>query len=129
MQTPSKAFSNEQGVVMESTDVRVARMEEQLKFMITEAGEAKAARKAQYESMDELRGLVTQLAQSIATMNTDVNSVRTKLDGQAPTIEEFITIKHKVVGAGKIGKWLWVAGTAVISYAFASRETLIKWLT
>lgn len=105
----------------ESVEVRVARLEEQLRFLVEEAKEAKTNRKGQYENIELLR-------QAMTTMAGEVTEVKTKLAGQAPTIEEFITIKHKVVGAGKLGGWLWTAGAFLIGILAASRETIVDWI-
>lgn len=106
----------------ESVEVRVARLEENLRFLVDEAKEARINRKGQYESIEALKA-------SLAAMAGEVTKVRTKLDGQTPTIEEFITIKHKVVGAGKLGKWVWVSLGGIITFLFSSREAIISWLT
>lgn len=106
----------------ETVEVRVARLEEQLKFLVEDAREAKASRKSQYETMEAL-------SKSVLALATDVTEVKGKLAGQAPTIEEFITIKHKVVGAGKLGRWLWIAGSFLIGFVFSSREAILTWLT
>ena len=105
----------------ETVEVRVARLEEQLKFLVEDAREAKASRKSQYESIEAL-------SKAMLAMSTDMTEVKGKLAGQAPTIEEFITIKHKVVGAGKLGRWLWTAGAFLIGFVFSSREQIIAWL-
>ncbi len=106
----------------ESVEVRVARLEENLRFLVDEAKEARINRKGQYESIEALKA-------SLAVMAGEVTKVRTKLDGQTPTIEEFITIKHKVVGAGKLGKWVWVSLGGIITFLFSSREAIISWLS
>ena len=106
----------------ESVEVRVARLEEQLKFLVDEAKEAKINRKGQYESIEALRRAMT-------TMAGEVGEVKNKLAGQAPTIEEFITIKHKVVGAGKLGRGLWTVGAFLIGVVYSSREAILSWLT
>lgn len=106
----------------ESVEVRVARLEEQLKFLVDAAKEAKISRKGQYESIEALR-------QAMTTMAGEVTEVKGKLAGQAPTIEEFITIKHKVVGAGKLGKWVWVTLGGAITFIYSSREAILAWLT
>lgn len=107
---------------MESVEVRVARLEENMKFLVNESIEAKAARKAQYTTMEEMK-------ESVHSMAGEVTTVKDKLATASPTIEEFITIKHKIVGAGKLGKWLWTIGAALIGYAYASREAIGHWLT
>jgi len=106
----------------ESVEVRVARLEEQLKFLVDDAKEAKINRKGQYDSIEALR-------HAMATMAGEVGEVKSKLAGQAPTIEEFITIKHKVVGAGKLGKWLWAIGAFIIGSVFSAREGILSMLS
>lgn len=108
-------------LMSEPVEVRVARLEEKMQFLVDESKEAKIARKAQYEVLETL-------GRSMQSMATEVTDVKTKLAGQAPTIEEFITIKHKVVGAGKLGKWVWVALGGVITFVYNSREAIIAWL-
>lgn len=106
----------------ESVEVRVARLEENMKFLVEEAKAAKEARKDQYSTNQSV-------GNSLQTMGNALEAVKTKLDGQTPTIEEFITIKHKVVGAGKLGKWTWITFGGLITFVFSSRETIIQWLT
>lgn len=105
----------------EPIEVRVTRLEEQLRFLVDDAKEAKINRKGQYESIEYLR-------QAMSTMAGEVTEVKSKLAGQAPTIEEFITIKQKVVGAGKMGKVIWVIGAFMIGVVYSSREAVIGWL-
>lgn len=113
----------------EAVEVRVARLEEQLKFLVRDAEDAKASRGRQYESIEALRAAIDGVVSSMTSMANEVSVVKGKLDGQAPTIEEFITIKHKVVGAGKLGKWVWVTLGGLITFLFSSREAIIRWLT
>ena len=105
----------------ESTEVRIARMEEQMKFIVRDAGEASKARKTQYEATENIQRTVDDLARSVQV-------VTETLAGQKPTIEEFITIKHKVVGAGKLGRWLWIAGAFLLGTAANLREHFGLWL-
>ena len=105
----------------ERVEVRVARLEEQLKFLVDDAKEAKINRKGQYESIEYLR-------QAMSTIAGEVTEVKSKLAGQAPTIEEFITIKHKVVGAGKVGKAVWAVGAFIIGIVYSSHEAILGWL-
>lgn len=92
-----------------------------MKFLVEEAREAKTSRKAQYETNESLSRLITSLT-------TDVKTVADKLAGQAPTIQEFITIKHKVDGAGKLGKFFWAFGSMLLG-ALASGVAVIKYMT
>jgi len=105
----------------EAVEVRVARLEEKMNFLVDEAKEAKAARKMQYTTNEDNKAKMTEIGNSLS-------AVETKLAGQAPTIEEFITIKHKVVGAGKMGKGVWAVGAFIIGVLYSSREAVIGWL-
>ena len=106
----------------ESVEVRVARLEENMKFLVKDAEAASISRKNQYTAIEGIQQAVTSMASTVA-------AVKDKLDGQAPTIEEFITIKHKVVGAGRLGKWLWVVGAFMLGTISTSREHIISWLS
>lgn len=106
----------------ESLEVQFARMDEQMKMILSELREGKTDRKEQYERIEKIATVMN-------TINGRVENVENKLAGQAPTIEEFITIKHKVVGAGIMGKWLWAAGAGIIAFAYASREQIVQFLS
>ncbi|WWC82040.1 phage tail length tape-measure protein T [Burkholderia phage vB_BpP_HN05] len=106
----------------EDEKVRLARLEERFNFIATELSEAKASRKIQYEKLEEMSQTVTQ-------MDNRVQVVEGSLKQQAPTIEEFITIKHKVVGAGLAGKWTWAILGGIISFLFTIRGEIIQWLS
>lgn len=106
----------------EIIETRVVRLEEKLSFLVEEAKEAKLARKLQYSTNEDNRIQMAAIGHSLAM-------VQTKLDGQTPTIEEFISIKQKVIGAGKIGKAIWAAGVFVIGVAYSSREAILHWFS
>lgn len=104
----------------EVVEVRVARLEEKMNFLVDEAKEAKAARKMQYATNEDNKAKMIEIGNSLL-------AVEIKLAGQAPTIEEFITIKQKVVGAGKMGKIVWAIGAFIIGVVYSSREAIIGW--
>lgn len=106
----------------ESVEVRVARLEENMKFLVKDAEQASLARKSQYTAIEAIQSTVSNMA-------TTMTSLKDKLDGQAPTIEEFITTKHEVVGAGRLGKWLWAVGAFLLGTASGARGYIVAWLT
>ena len=106
----------------EDEKVRLARLEERFNFIYNELMEAKTSRKNQYEKIEEMSSTVVQI-------DNRVQIVEGSLKQQAPTIEEFITIKHKVVGAGFAGKWVWVILSGVIGFLFSLRAEIIGWLS
>ena len=75
----------------ESTEVQMARLEERLKVILERLDEARNDQQASQQNI----GLITQTLQSISSR---VENVESSLATAKPTIEEFITIKHRVVG-------------------------------
>lgn len=104
-----------------SLEVQLAVISTQMGFIQQELAEAKTARKGQYEKMEE-QSLV------LATVESRLKKVEESLAEQAPTIEEFIAIKHKVLGAGLAGRWLWVFMAMLIGYAYSMRAEIFRWL-
>lgn len=104
----------------ESNEVQLVRLEVQMTQVLSELRDSKESRSKQYESIEALR-------LAVQAMVPRVENVENKLAGQAPTIEEFITIKHKVQGAGQMGHWLWIAGAFLLGVAAKSREAILHW--
>lgn len=76
------------------------------------------------EKFEETLG---QLKDSITKMDNRLKNVEESLAKNEPTIEEFITIKHKVVGAGIFGKWVWAGAGAIIGLLAAARREIFAW--
>lgn len=109
---------------MPTEDLRVelARLGVTLQFIQKELEEAKAARKVQYETAEKQ-------SVTLNSLDTRMTEVEKSLKTQAPTIEEFITIKHKVQGAGLFGRWAWVALAAIVGFLFSMRTEVFRWLS
>jgi predicted phage tail protein len=105
-----------------SPEVQLAVLGEQFKFIQQELAEAKSARKTQYEKMEEQ-------SKTLAVMDARMQKVEASLQEQAPTIQEFITIKQRVVGAGFAGHWAWKAGGALICVLCYFRTEIFRWLS
>lgn len=105
----------------ESVAVQLAVLAQQCQFIKQELADAKTARKSQYEKME-------QQSQMLVQMDARLQQVEKSLKEQAPTIEEFITIKHKVVGAGWAGRWVWILLAGLIGVVFNFREKVFEWL-
>lgn len=104
----------------ESVEVLLARMEERMKTLFeNNARDAK--------SRQDLDDAVRNLQLSINKMDTRLENVEKSLAESAPTIEEFITIKHKVVGAGLFGKWVWAGAGVIIGILAAARREIFAW--
>jgi hypothetical protein len=106
----------------DSIEVQLAVLVTQFGFIQKELEDAKVARKGQYEKAEEQSQLLT-------SMDGRMKTVEESLRQQAPTIEEFITIKHKVVGAGIAGRWTWVILAALVGLFCSMRTEIFRWLT
>lgn len=105
----------------ESAEVQIARLDERLQQILRELELSRDGRKQQYEKLE-------QLNQSVTTLSGRVENVENSLAKTAPTIDEFLIIKHKVIGAGILGRWVWLAGGGIISFLFTSREAILSWV-
>lgn len=106
----------------ESIEVRLARLDERLMAVLGKLDEAKEDQRNQQSSMSKIDNFLIML-------DNRVKNVEESLAKASPTIDEFITIKHKVSGAGFIGKGVWVVLGGTISMLFAMRETIYQWFS
>lgn len=105
----------------ESTEVKLARMEERLNTVLGGLQQDRESRKQQYDTLEDI-------GRSLLLIDNRVQSVEKRLTEAGPTIDEFITIKHKVVGAGVLGKWIWAIGASLITILYTSREAILAWM-
>lgn len=106
----------------EAVEVQMARLEERLRVIVDDLALARDSRKQQYEIQEKL-------GRSLVSIENRLENVETSLARATPTIDEFLIIKHKVVGAGLLGKWLWAAGGMLIGLVGASREVILGWMS
>lgn len=106
----------------ESQEAQMARIDERMKHILQQLERAEVGRKQQYEVNESIKS-------SMVKIDSRLEGVEKSLAVQAPTIQEFITIKQKVVGAGMLGRWLWLAAGGLITLLYNSRETIIGWIT
>ena len=104
----------------ESVDVKIARLEVTMSQMMKELESSERSRKAQYDTITQLNHLMVKMGGQLENLEKQVATAQ-------PTIEEFITIKHKVVGAGWLGRWLWVAGGVLLGFVAANRKLIGQW--
>lgn len=106
----------------EPAEVQIARLEEQLKA-ITKLFEQE--RDSKINIYRELQSISTNMT----TFGHRLSNVESSLANSAPTIEEFITIKHKMVGAGMLGKWVWAVAGGIITLIWSARKEIAEWLS
>lgn len=79
------------------------------------------------QDREKLEETLAELRDSINDIGNRLKNVEDSLAKNEPTIEEFITIKHKVVGAGIFGKWVWAGAGAIIGVLAAARREIFAW--
>lgn len=79
------------------------------------------------QDREKLEETLVELRDSINGIGNRLKNVEDSLAKNEPTIEEFITIKHKVVGAGIFGKWVWAGAGAIIGVLAAARREIFAW--
>lgn len=104
----------------ESSEVVLARLDERFRTLFENQERERADRAKLEQSLATLK-------ESVTDMSNRLRSVEDSITKSEPTIEEFITIKHKVVGAGIFGKWVWAGAGAVIGVLAATRREIFAW--
>lgn len=104
----------------QSGELLLVRLEERLKTLFENQTRDRQDREKLEETLVELRD-------SINDIGNRLKNVEDSLAKNEPTIEEFITIKHKVVGAGIFGKWVWAGAGAIIGVLAAARREIFAW--
>ena len=98
-----------------STEAQVARIEEQVKgvkeilaMLVGKMDEASASRKLVHQAQEAMRLDIVHINHRLDTMDTEIKAIR-------PTSEEFARTQQQVMGAGKLGVWLWRIGGVVLA--------------
>ena len=104
----------------ESAEVLLARLEERLRTLFENQERENKAREQLDKSLSELKASITK-------MDARLEKLEDSMAKSEPTIEEFITIKHKVVGAGILGKWVWAGAGVIIGILAAARREIFAW--
>ncbi len=104
----------------EPDNVTLARLEERLRNIF----ENQTRESKEREKMEES---IKKLSESMGDLSIRLKRVEESITKSEPTIEEFITIKHKVAGAGIFGKWVWAGAGAIIGVLAAARREIFAW--
>ena len=107
---------------MEPTEIQLARLDERMKMLLDRMEDNQ-------ESHAQTRDWMRKTDYTLQDITSRVGNVETSLSKAAPTIEEFMTIKHKVIGAGLVGKWMWLTLGTLLGLMISMREQLIKMFT
>lgn len=106
----------------ESLEVQLARLDERNKMILMsmennqrETRESREQMKEAFESLRAIDSRLERLEGSFATSQ--------------PTLDEFRKVKHKLMGAGFLGRWVWVVLTGTLGLLYTMREHLIAFVT
>ena len=103
----------------ESTEIQLARLDERMKMILDRMEDNQ-------ESHAQTKDWMRQTDSTLQDITTRVGGVENSLSKAAPTIEEFMTIKHKVIGAGLVGRWMWLTMGTLLGLVISMREQLIR---
>jgi len=101
----------------ESNEVKLARLEERMSSLLVVMEVLNSSNQKQLAKLDEMNI-------SILTLNNRVEKVENNLALASPTLQEFIATKNKVMGAGTLGKYVWMAIGVILSIVISFKETL-----
>lgn len=107
---------------MEPTEIQLARLDERMKMLLDRMEE-------NHESHIKTRAWMGQVDRTLGEINHRVGSVESSLAKTAPTIEEFMVIKNKVLGAGIAGRWLWIALGTLLGGIISAREHIVRFFS
>lgn len=107
---------------MESTEIQLARLDERMKMLLDRMEE-------NHESHIKTRAWMGQVDRTLGEINHRVGSVESSLAKTAPTIDEFMVIKNKVLGAGLAGRWLWIALGTVLGIIVSTRDYIVRFFS
>lgn len=105
----------------ESVEIQIARLEERFKTILDYMKDNKG-------SQDLFKEWMTQTNETLIKIDNRIENVEDNLAKASPTIDEFLIIKHKVVGAGLMGKWLWLGLGGILGALMTMRESIFAWL-
>lgn len=106
-------------MTMEPTDIQLARLDERMKMLLDRMEE-------NHESHVKTRAWMGQVDRTLHDIGSRVGNVESSLAKSAPTIEEFMAIKHKVIGAGIAGRWLWLGLGTLLGIVISTREYIFR---
>ena len=110
---------NNRGTEVESTEIQLARLDERMRMLLDRVEE-------NHGSHIKTRAWMGQVARQLHGIDSRVANMESSLAKNAPTIDEFVAIKHKVIGAGWAGKYLWLALGAVLGMIITAKDQFFR---
>lgn len=79
---------------------------------------ASDSRRDVYKKLEEQARALQDTQHELATVKRDVESLSVSVEASKPTLAEFSSWKAQAVGAGRLGRILWIVGGALLFSAF-----------
>lgn len=109
----------------ESLEVQLARIDERNKMILmimeNDQREAKESREQMKEAFESLRVIDSRLERLEGSLATSQPT--------PPEIDEFRKVKYKLIGAGFLGRWVWIVLTGTLGLLYTMREHIIAFVT
>lgn len=106
----------------EPTEVQLARLEERLKTLLNQM-------EFHSSSAQKTDARIDQMNHLLVLVGNRVEKVESSLALASPTIQEFVVFKHKVLGAGLFGKYIYLLAGALVALVYSMRAEIIAWLS
>lgn len=106
----------------EPTEIQLARLDERMKMLLDRMED-------NHKSHTQTKEWMRKTDDTLQVIGTRVQNVENGLSKAAPTIEEFLTIKHRIIGAGMAGRWMWVTFGTLLGLVISAREHIIRFFS
>lgn len=107
---------------METVETQVARLEEKVKVLIEKVDQSQ-------ETDVRSSSWMTSVDNTLSSINFRLSSVEQNVNRTTAAIEEFNSIKDRIVGASVASKWFWAMLGILFSFVYAFHESIIKFIT
>lgn len=107
---------------METTETRIARLDEQVKTLVDKVNKNQ-------DAVANVNSWMASVDNTLSSMNYRFSSVEQNVTRSVEAINEFNSIKNKVIGASLAGKWVWTALGVGFTLLYAFHGSIIKILT
>lgn len=82
-----------------------------------------------FNLVNEVRQGQQEMTVAIAKMDSRMDGVEQSLSKAQPTLDDYIEVKHKIVGAGRMGALIWTTAISLVGVLVYFKDTIIGWWT
>ena len=104
---------------METSETKLARLEEKVKTLIDKVDQNQ-------DTYNRSSSWMTAVDNTLSSINFRLSSVEQNVSRSTVAIEEFNSIKNKLMGASIAGKWFWTILGVTFGFLYAFHESIAK---